>query len=283
MRLTVHPSANSFLQAAHAVLEANEVVNGLVLGIALRLRDDPAVASSPFYLATVEDENGLALVGLKTTLKLLLYAPHPPADQALRLVAADLLQRQENMPGVNGPAELSRAFAHTWQQMAAQALHVETRLRLYELRQVIWPPQPDGVFRPARDADADLLADWSYAFQAEAIGDADRAEARRVVEVATQQNRLFVWQGPNQPVTMAASTRPTAHGMSVSLVYTPPELRRRGYASACVAAVSQHILDLGKSYCTLFTNLANPISNSIYQKIGYRPVCDFEEIGFERN
>lgn len=49
------------------------------------------------------------------------------------------------------------------------------------------------------------------------------------------------------------------------------------YASACVAALSQLILDEGKEFCTLFTDLANPTSNHIYQQIGYRPVCDFAE------
>ena len=58
-------------------------------------------------------------------------------------------------------------------------------------------------------------------------------------------------------------------------VYTPPALRRRGFASALVAAVSAVGLASGKEVCVLYTDLANPTSNSIYQKIGYRPVCDW--------
>jgi len=69
--------------------------------------------------------------------------------------------------------------------------------------------------------------------------------------------------------------------MAVSLVYTPPERRNRGYASALVAALSQHLLDAGWQFCVLFTDLANPISNSIYQRIGYRPVSDFDEYDFD--
>jgi hypothetical protein len=68
--------------------------------------------------------------------------------------------------------------------------------------------------------------------------------------------------------------------VSVGPVYTPPERRGRGYATACVAALSQTILDEGWAFCTLFTDLANPTSNSIYQKIGYHPVCDFAEYRF---
>ncbi len=74
----------------------------------------------------------------------------------------------------------------------------------------------------------------------------------------------------------------TPNGVRLNIVYTPPEHQRRGYATACVAALSQHLLDSGRSFCFLFTDLANPTSNSIYQKIGYRPVCDFVDIEFDR-
>ena len=76
-------------------------------------------------------------------------------------------------------------------------------------------------------------------------------------------------------------TRPTRHGISVSLVYTPPELRGRGYATACVGELSRKLLGAGREFCALFADLANPISNHIYERIGYRPVCDYEEYRFE--
>jgi uncharacterized protein len=83
--------------------------------------------------------------------------------------------------------------------------------------------------------------------------------------------------------TMAASTRPTRNGITVNNVYTPPHQRKKGYASACVAALSQKQLDSGYKYCCLFTDLANPTSNQIYMDIGYQPVCDFGEHKFLEN
>ena len=82
------------------------------------------------------------------------------------------------------------------------------------------------------------------------------------------------------PVSLAARGRRLPHGSSVGPVYTPPDKRGRGYASACVAALSQAILDGGADYCTLFTDLANPTSNRIYQRLGYQPLCDFTEYRF---
>jgi hypothetical protein len=92
--------------------------------------------------------------------------------------------------------------------------------------------------------------------------------------------QLYLWDDVG-PVSMCAASRPTAHGIAVSLVYTPPELRRRGYARSAVAALSQDLLDEGWQLCTLFADLANPTSNHIYQEIGYTPVCDYDEYTFE--
>jgi len=72
----------------------------------------------------------------------------------------------------------------------------------------------------------------------------------------------------------------TPEGSRVGPVYTPSPLRGRGYASALVAAASQAQLGAGRRFCFLFTDLANPTSNEIYQAIGYEPVCDVDEYRF---
>lgn len=79
---------------------------------------------------------------------------------------------------------------------------------------------------------------------------------------------------------MASALREIITGRCIGMVYTPPYFRKSGYASSCVAQVSKLVLDMGYKYASLFTNLANPISNSIYQKIGYKPICDYNELVF---
>ena len=81
-------------------------------------------------------------------------------------------------------------------------------------------------------------------------------------------------------MSMAASGRNTERGAMVNLVYTPRALRGKGYASSVVAALSKLQLDSGLSYCTLFTDMANPISNGIYRRIGYEYAGGFTEIAF---
>ena len=126
-----------------------------------------------------------------------------------------------------------------------------------------------------------MLAQWVHNFNVEAsLAPMDLAEARGLAERRVDAGDLFVWEDGGRPLSMAIKSRPTSHGITVSLVYTPPELRNHGYASACVAALSQQLLDAGWEFCTLYTDLANPTSNSIYQRIGYRPVCDSNEYHF---
>jgi hypothetical protein len=153
--------------------------------------------------------------------------------------------------------------------------------RVYELRKVIPPPQPGGSLRLATGADLDLLAHWLYAFWVEALPNEQGTleEARLRADYRVVEKDFYLWDH-NGPVALAGRSRRTPHGCCIGPVYTPPGLRGQGYASAATAALSQILLDQGAEFTCLFTDLANPTSNSIYQKIGYRPLEDFNEYLF---
>jgi hypothetical protein len=136
-----------------------------------------------------------------------------------------------------------------------------------------------GRARLADDGDLELVTAWQVAFKAEALGESDPSDAEGTAKRAITDRTCWLWDAGG-PASMVQTTRRTTHGATVSYVYTPPEDRGRGYASAVVAALSQHLLDSGFEFCTLFTDLANPTSNHIYQQIGYRPVADFDQIRF---
>ena len=126
----------------------------------------------------------------------------------------------------------------------------------------------------SRSGAVDLLARWTHEFSL-AVGEKSDAKAARTsAEKGIAGGRMLLWEHQGQPVSLAAAVRPTRHGVGICRVYTPPEHREHGFASACVAELSQRQLDAGREFCCLYTELANPISNSIYQKIGYIPVTD---------
>jgi predicted GNAT family acetyltransferase len=147
-------------------------------------------------------------------------------------------------------------------------------LRLFRLETVRPPAPVPGRLREALPQDRDLLVEWSAAFMAEALPDEPGDPAAPIDLRLGRPGLVWIWEDGGIPVSTAHRTEPALGVVRVANVYTPPELRGRGYASACVAGLSQDALDHGVIHCALYTDLSNPTSNKIYQAIGYEPVGD---------
>jgi uncharacterized protein len=279
MEMTIFQVAKGFLNKAQAWLEEREAENSLMLGIAIRLQKYPERIKTPPFLGIVKQAGFLTIAAVMTPPYSLVLAGQPD-EEALQVLTEGLLEQGWSLPGVTARKQTSRAFAEVWTNATGMSSTTGLRTRLYRLDQVISPGQVPGSFRGAHAEDIEIIAAWIAAFQEEALGiTAEQEETRRQAELMVGDGQIFLWDNEG-PVSMAASTRPTRNGISVNAVYTPPELRHNGYASACVAALSQHQLDSGYQFCCLFTDLENPTSNHIYMDIGYRLVCDFEEQRF---
>lgn len=291
MKLRRYDSARSFLEHARASLEVEEAANNLIVGVSVRVAEHPGQIKFPAYFATVDDRDRVVAAAVRTPpFRVIVHSELGAEPAPLRLILEDLLDYTagfdpESPPGylagVTGHSAAALAFAQLWQDRTGKPFKPGKGLRIYELRQARPPAGVPGQLRLARDDEVDLLADWMLNFNIDAGLPDNTAEVRELAERRIDSRDLFIWEVQGQPVSMAAKTRPSSHGITISLVYTPRELRNRGYASACVAALSQQMLDAGWEFCTLYTDLANPISNSIYQRIGYRPVCDSNEYDFE--
>lgn len=278
--LTTYTSAADFLIAARAYLEAHEVANGLMLGLAIRLVDEPLAYGSSPYLAVVTEGRNPVLAALMTPPhNLIVSSALAHAPDALAALAQDLAAGGWPVTGVAGAAGLSAPFAEIWAQRAGVTARPGMSQRLYELRSVIAPRWSPGELRVATAEEADLVIGWLDDFYLEAVpGDVPPRPEMTCLRIADRE--ILLWDDGG-PVSMAIKTRPTAHGISIGAVYTPPGLRRRGYATSCVAALSAQLLAEGYEYCSLFTDLSNLTSNDIYQQIGYRPVCDLQEFKFD--
>jgi uncharacterized protein len=286
MPLQVYASPTQFLELARPLFEAHESENNLIFGVSLRLVEHPEWIDTPIYLAAALDERGKPglAASISSPNNILLAVDPAISTQWLHSILGELVQNLLasgwQVPGVLAESSLARQFSQVWAQAAGLSIQENMRERIYELREVTPPSHsPAGYLRPAGPADLDRVADWHLAFTQEALGQGSLEESRKTVARRVAVGDIFLWED-RQPVSMAFRARPTPHGCTVTGVYTPPDLRGHGYASACVAALSQRLLDSGKLFCNLFTDLANPTSNSIYQKIGYQPVCDFTEYCF---
>jgi predicted GNAT family acetyltransferase len=282
MQLARHATAGDFLAATQPALEKNEAANNLMLGLASRLVKYPERIRVQPYLATVRAGTQLAGAALMTPpFGVNVFAQASSPQSALQPIAQDLHAGEWRIPFVNGMSHASDAFAAMWQSLAGVALKNTIRERVYQLDHVIAPRWPAGVFRMAHAGDVDLIAAWIGAFHDEALPNDPPINTRDWALTAIADGDVYLWEVDGEPVSLARKSRSTAHGQSIGPVYTPPAHRGHGYASAVTARLSQLILSSGKRFAMLFTDLSNPTSNSIYQKIGYVPVCDFNQHIFE--
>ncbi|MHB9026820.1 MAG: GNAT family N-acetyltransferase [Armatimonadota bacterium] len=279
MKIVRFPDACDFYQAVAPLLLERETENNLMLGIAARLADGSGKWSDepPLLCSVEEDDRAIAAV-LQTP-------PHYPIftrtePMIVDLLAAYLHKEVFRLPGVLGPVATVESFVKAWMARTGVKAQSAMSQRIYQLEQVAITPDTPGQNEEAVKQDFETLLPWMRAFMtATGVSAADQAAN---LQQQIEQHQVYLWKNP-QPVSMAACCGPTPHGIRISGVYTPRKYRNHGYATANVAALSQRLLDSGCQYCFLFTDLANPVSNSIYQKIGYQPVCDFAAYQFVQN
>ncbi|NPV75211.1 MAG: GNAT family N-acetyltransferase [Anaerolineae bacterium] len=282
MILQVYLTASEFLEKAQNYLLQDEAINNLMLGLAVYLKHQPETDKPPSYMATVEQGSQFLLAALMTPPRsVILFSPGEPDREACEVVARDLQSGGWQVVGVNAVSPLSAVFAETWQELTGCSYRPWLQMHTYKLERVVWPePMPPGRLRQAVPEDIPWAEDWLFRFHKEALKLEDRQAMHRTAEDVISSHSLHVWEDDGHPVSMASGRRPSPHGIVIAMVYTPPEFRGRGYASACVASLCQYYLDSGKSFCSLFADLENPTSNHIYQRIGFQWIGNFTEYRF---
>jgi len=280
LRVDHFESAPAFLAAAGDFLAVREAEHNLIFGICANLAADPGFPSAAPYLAAVSAGDRVVLAGVMTPPWNLVLSWTDEPD-SLATMARDLDAAGISPPGTTSPVDTARAFASVWCEPHGLVSRLAVAERIYRLERVIPPTGVPGHVRIATEADRDLLVEWVDAFLGEALERRNPQEASVLVDRSfrTGSRTWYLWDDGGA-VSVAASGGPTPNGIRIGPVYTPPELRRRGYASAVTAATSQAELDKGRRFIFLFTDLSNPTSNKIYQQIGYEPVIDVDQLAF---
>jgi hypothetical protein len=207
-------------------------------------------------------------------------------DEAAVVLARALHARGEDAPGVNGALPAARLCAEETARLTGGAVTVSQHTRLFELGDLVVPPNPSGRLRVATEGDLELALEWFLAFRAAADEQAGRDSGSSQESAETPESmrrrialgRVWLWvDAAGRPVHLTAANPPAFGVARIGPVYTPPEHRGHGYASAAVAEVSRQIVASGARAC-LFTDQANPTSNKIYEALGYRPVVDMANL-----
>lgn len=190
-----------------------------------------------------------------------------------------------DVPGVLGPVALAAAFAEAWAERRAVPVSRTVQERVYVCTEVTRVSGVPGAMVKAGLDQVDLLVDLVARFREEALPYEQPSTREQVADVvrrdlASDSGGLWLWEHAGRVVSLAGARGATRHGVRVGPVYTPPELRGHGYATALTATLTEHLLASGRRHVTLFTNLANPTSNAIYQRIGYVGVTDRDVYDF---
>jgi RimJ/RimL family protein N-acetyltransferase len=272
---------DTFLTTAGGFLRARPAANTIMLTATELLRAKGAAAYgdvTPLF-GWLSSANGSVAAAFMHTPPFPVVLTDMPGAAAAEL-AADLAGRGHRAPGVNATPAPGAAFAAAWQEHTGQPASPGMRMRLYALDTLLPPdPPPPGTARTADATDRDLLMAWLNAFQDEAQP-AGPNETEQVVNDRVGWGGMVLWEHEGRPVSLAGRNRAAAGQARIGPVYTPPDLRGRGFGAAATAAVTQAALDDDADGVVLFTDLDNPTSNTLYQRLGYRPLSDWAVIRF---
>ncbi|WP_169952852.1 GNAT family N-acetyltransferase [Microbispora sp. H11081] len=271
MRWVITTEVEAYAAAAEPWLLRDPVRNTVLLTALRGIRSGQFTGDH--LLAWLEDDDGtVAGAACRTPPYPLAFGDVPLA--ALPLLARDLMDMETDVLEAGGPVRVVEAFADAWWRP-------ETRRRserLYRLG-ALRAPRAEGKPRVAGPGDLPMAVRFFRAFQDEAHVDRT-ADPTPVVAARLNREELVWWEDGERPVAIAGTSAPIAGMSRIGPVYTPPDLRGRGYGSAVTHAASRKALDDGATEVLLFTDLDNPTSNSIYQRLGFSPVTDYASIRF---
>jgi RimJ/RimL family protein N-acetyltransferase len=277
MHVRFHAGAADFAAAAAPVYHRDPVLHTVELSL---LRGGPLPGCGAPLLVTVWGSAGLVGAAMATPPFPLLCSGLPAP--AIPVVVGELHSSNFGLSGVRGLRTTAMDFARQWQARTGCAHSIDTEEPLYRLGALRPPPGVPGVARPSEPADTELLIDWQCAFAAEAFGDTpDRTLAGAALQsAAARGDAHLLWTVDDEPVSLAGVRRPAVGVSRIGPVFTPASRRGHGYGSAVTAAACRWAGSAGAGEVVLFTDLANPTSNAIYQRIGFEPVADTVHVSF---
>jgi len=288
VRYQIYIDTQSFIQRVGAFLRQREVEHNLMLGLCKELLSENSRYELPPFHCIVETNDGRVLaVALRTPPHHLILSHCDDLRVIPSIVDACLAVGQE-IEGVLGMPEQTLRFAEEWRIRSGCGMKLKMRQMLHQLDRVVPPERAvRGKMVAAQANDQALLEYWYAAFQMEVHGTfpvewfSAKQKEYMSHRLAQKPTFHFLWWAGARPVCWVSFRATTERVVRIAPVYTPPSARGRGYASALVAAVSLTVLERGFSYCSLYTDLANPTSNAIYQRVGYQPLQEIHQ--YEKN
>jgi len=269
LHLTEYGSATELLDACRHVLMEHEITNGLMLGILSRNGSRQRDENEIYWTITYHDE---VLVMVMSGLYIILYATSTN-PLLYQFALYQLIDRNVSFPGIIGPLHIAKAFRSAYEKTTGKTMKTKMKQRIYQTTTSLYHKMEDVRLVPATKKDTFLLLEWFKTFYHEVGENVKQDQIERRLQDKIENHTLYLLKHKNIPVSMVGKERPFKDIVTVSYVFTPKPYRRRGYATVSVGMFTNMLLETYR-IVTLYTDLSNPTSNDIYQKIGYLPVTD---------
>lgn len=281
IKIETFPTGAAFLAATEEWLLRDELEHSLHYALARRHLDGRTLLGELVFFGIARQDGAIAVAAIRTPPMKVNLTGAPGNTSAATALVPVMLETSPDLRGVFGPEALVDAFATQWREATGHSLAPGDSIALHRLDELIPAQGVSGHLRRPEADEVPLILAWMQAFHAEANPSAPIHETRMAQIVSGEAGEVvWLWVDGTAPVSMCFTTRDTPNGRCIAGVYTPPELRGRGYASGLVSTVSQHALDSGKSMPYLYTDVSNPTSNKIYAALGYRCIGHLKNITF---
>jgi GNAT superfamily N-acetyltransferase len=275
IRVEATDDPRTALEQVHHLLSLRPVDNNILLSL---LHQRVAHPEPGRYWTVLRDEEPVGF-GLQSPPTFSAGLSPMDRDAVSALATAVAGEGAARLPGIIAEAGTAASFAGRWSELVADRVTPVEGQRMYRLGVLTPATGVPGTLRRATDADGDLLVAWRRSFivdtGTEGIGDPATS-----VQHDLDDGRLFLWDD-NGPCCSARASIPTAGVSRIGIVYSPPERRRRRYASACVGSLCAWVQEREHADCMLFTQLANPTSNGVYRRLGFEAVAEMLQYRFD--
>ena len=262
----------SILDATFSYLMQHEATHCLQIGLFIPFATDPP-SSARWWVAL---DNGVVVGVASRGGPFNLVLSIMGRDEAIPAFVATLDDVYPELPGVIGPVPWSLQFADGWGMLRGISTNLDMREAIYECTEVVFPERMAGSARFANEVDTPWMIPWIDQFFKDANMAVEGADSGDFIRRRYQTGGFVLWMDEGgEVVSLSGFANPTPNGIRIGPVYTPAEHRGHGYGVAVSAAVTQHLLDSGRSSVFLFADLDYPVSNHVYKKIGYRAVAEF--------
>lgn len=280
MEFIKYENIEKFMKENFELLLEKEWLNCLMVGNCL---EGQKVGTEGWMLAKVAQNERTELVMLyRKPWKLIMYSPiENISDELYKFAAEEVYKQDNNLLGVNAETEIANKFAKYYCQISKKEYRLQKPMKILVLEKILpLKKTNEAIFRKATEKDKQILIEYIKEFYKEALGQEMPDEEVNKKFKSYLEKGYYVLEKESKIVAQAVIGRELMKGQCISGVYTPKEERRKGYAYNLVYELSKKSLKEGADYCVLYTDAENPISNYIYEKIGYVKSAECEEIEF---